>query len=453
MGVSLLSGSLAAVACGDSWQFVPPINSVGLRKASMVVRIRMLLLLIVAALYPAQSASACPGCLLLSPFRWLFGCDHYSGCGLGSGHDCNRFIDDWFGYGYLRGQQGTLGHYPGNWYRQPQLLHGHGMHGGRAMVGGYGMGQPMMMPAPMTMPAQMTMPMPAPMPMVQPGIYGLPAGGMYSASWDPCCDPCGDPCGGMGGSYGVATPMPMYEGSSGSDCGCAGGGATVMPPAVPPAGMLSPPHTTAQGWIEPQLGWHQPPMQPFYQHHVSQWPVPAWQPQGSWQPMASVQPMATPQSWQPQVVYSPPAYSPPVYGQQVYGQPVYGQPVYGQAQVAAMTPAAWRSASIPQATAGMQSAQVWQSSAAVPQAMPGVAQAVPHWQHSGLQPQYQPHPQPQWQGAGSWQPVVGGVVSAGISPVSQSNSFGSSRLPLRRVSMASPPLGSAGARSYPNALR
>lgn len=451
-------------ACSGSSQFVPPINSVGLRKASMVVRIRMLLLLFVAVLYPAQSASACPGCLLLSPFRWLFGCDHYGSCGLANGHDCNRFIDDWFGYGYLRGQQGSMGHYPGNWYRQPHRLHGHGLHGGGLMAGGYGMPQPMM-PQPMM---AAPMPMPASIPMMPQGVYSMPAGGMYSASWDPCCDPCGDPCGGMGVSYGVATPMPtpmpmpMYDGASGSDCGCAGGGgggAMMMPPTVPPAGMLPPQQSAPLGWVEPQLGWNQPQFQQMvwsgggmYQagwvnpgqlangRQMSQssafaWPVQqAWRPQQVWQPVASV-----PQVWQQQAAYNPPAYNPPT-----YSPPVYGQAVYGQAPTAAMVQSAWRSAAMPQPVVTNMS-QGWQPVQSMPQPVVQWQQPVVQWQQPGMQRQ--------WQSGVQWQPVASGGVSAGIVPVVQANSPGSARLPFRRVSLASPPLGSAGTRNYPNALR
>jgi len=76
------------------------------------------------------TASACIYIPILDPFYWLFGGCGY-GCGGASGggygyvnngssygygpnpYGVSRCVDDWLGYGYLRNQEGTLGHYPG----------------------------------------------------------------------------------------------------------------------------------------------------------------------------------------------------------------------------------------------------------------------------------------------------------------------------------------------------
>jgi hypothetical protein len=79
----------------------------------------------------------------------------------------------------------------------------------------------------------------------------------------------------------------------------------------------------------------------------------------------------------------------------------------------------------------------------------------------------QPHPQAVWSvppAMGNipanpylqtaWNPAVGQVRPATAQmPPTPPVSTGSARLPIRRVSLASPPLGAAGSRNYPNALR
>ncbi len=96
----------------------------------MRLRIRTLLLTVALLCSTTSTASACIYIPILDPFYWLFGGCGY-GCGGASGggygyvnngnsygygpnpYGVSRCIDDWLGYGYLRNQEGTLGHYPG----------------------------------------------------------------------------------------------------------------------------------------------------------------------------------------------------------------------------------------------------------------------------------------------------------------------------------------------------
>lgn len=351
----------------------------------MSVHVRSLLLAIAAALLPAQSASACGGCLLLSPFRWLFGCDHYCGGSLATPHNCNRFIDDWFGYGYLRNQQGTLGHYPGTWYRQGHAWHGRQPQPYPAITGGYGMPGPAMIPQP------------------------IPSAPIYNPCWDPCagmapqtpvmagpvwtggdcCDPCG---GGSTVMYGAPGPAQMiHDGSTGSDCGCSGGhsGSYTLPPGVPPAGML--------------------PQQPV-SWQTGGWSNVAWS-NGGWQPVSG---------------------------------PYAGNFAHGAPQLAPWTPnTVWQQHQSTHATAvAAASGHTW----AAPQPTAWM-NPQPYAQAQYAQPQYAP---PQFA-----QPTVAGTYPAAQAFVTPPApvSMGSARLPIRRVSLASPPLGAAGARNYPHALR
>ncbi|MFM7037019.1 MAG: hypothetical protein ACKO2L_04785 [Planctomycetaceae bacterium] len=399
----------------------------------MSVHVRSLLLAIAAVLLPAQSVSACGGCLLLSPFRWLFGCDQYCGCPLATPHNCNRFIDDWFGYGYLRNQQGTLGHYPGNWYRQGHAWHGRRFQPYPAMTGGYGMPAPVIMPQP------------------------LPNAPIYNPSWNPCWDPCGgmapqtpvvmqppmtypqpqwtapvpvmagpvwtsgeccDPCGGSSTvMYNAPAPAyMMHEGSSGSDCGCSGGqsGSFGMPPAIPPAGMLpqQPVSWQTGGWSN--SGWQAVSANPGGNFAYGA-PQPApWTPNTVWQQHQSThvtavaaaygQTWAAPPgtTWTSPQPYAQMQYAQPQYAQYPHTQPQYAQPQYAQPQYA----------------------------------------QYPYTQPQYAQPQYA-----QQFAAASYAAPLPMVTPP--SPVS----MGSARLPIRRVSLASPPLGTSGARSYPHALR
>lgn len=377
----------------------------------MSASVRSLLLVIAAVLLPAQSAFACGGCLLLSPFRWLFGCDHYCGCPLATPHNCNRFIDDWFGYGYLRNQEGTLGHYPGNWYRRPHAWHQRPMQPYPVVTGGYGMPRPAMLPQP------------------------LPAAPIYNPAWNPGWDPCAgmapqtpvvmqpypamaapvwssgdccDPCGG-GGTVMYNAPQPaqmMYDGSSGSDCGCSGShsGSYTLPQAVPPAGML-PQHSVSWqpgGWQPVQAGY---PNQ--YAYRAAQ-PA-AWTPNTVWQQHQATHLNAVStgygQTWTPpqQTAWmNPQPYAPQQYTPQPYLPPQYAQGPYAPVQL--------------------------------PPAMAN-APVNPYWQSAGTPGFSQPQPTT--------------ALMTPPAPVS----MGSARLPIRRVSLASPPLGAVGSRSYPNALR
>lgn len=156
----------------------------------MRLRIRIMLLTVALVTSLNQSAEVNGYGGLVNPFHWLFGCGYGcdDGCGYGAGYDGRlatyRIIDDWLGYGYLRNQEGTLGHYPG----QP--------------FGGYrpffhGLFHPCPQPAPaLAMPA----PMPAPMPMPAP---------IYNPCWDPCQDACSDPCGDPCAMAPMTMPVPV----------------------------------------------------------------------------------------------------------------------------------------------------------------------------------------------------------------------------------------------------
>jgi len=128
---------------------------------------RITLLAVLIFLISSPAATACG---LLCPLYWLFGCQHihpgYAGA-YGNAYQNEPYaswkvIDDWLGYGYLRNQNGTLGHYPGNWYRN--LHHG------------YRQPQPALAWQPQFN-----------------GGYPAPAAPqqIYAPAWDPCCDPCG----------------------------------------------------------------------------------------------------------------------------------------------------------------------------------------------------------------------------------------------------------------------
>lgn len=311
----------------------------------MSSRIRLLLLVALMVSTPIRSASACG---LLSPFRWLFGCDHYHGYSQGGPDPCYRLIDDWLGYGYLRNQQGTLGHYPGNWYRN---LHPH-------MRPGYQMAGPVM-----AMPTPMQMPMPMPMPMQ------LPTAPVYTPNWDPCCDPCantwapgpmpvttmqpvtvdqgnwqtvwvprpvttmvprtqwmmpgaswGDSgCDTCGTSFQGSVGYPMMQGGeTQSDCGCSGGSVTdpsAIPMAVPPAGAFMPQNTLSYantGYVVPGQSWNQGwPSYGSWAATNSPQPVMAWTPSTQWNNVAPWTPVTAWNTVQPQLRYAAPL---PAYG-------------------------------------------------------------------------------------------------------------------------------------------
>lgn len=184
----------------------------------MRLRIRTLLLTVALLCSITSTSSACIYIPILDPFYWLFG-----GCGYGSGgasgggygyvnngnsygygpnpYGVSRCVDDWLGYGYLRNQQGTLGHYPGRpitCYTPvfPRLLNPCSWFAPCPLFAPYvpfgppgGITAPMVAPLapPMQMPYQQyQMPMPA---MVN------PYGGMCNNSCSPQCAP---------------QPMPQY---------------------------------------------------------------------------------------------------------------------------------------------------------------------------------------------------------------------------------------------------
>ncbi|MFM8474388.1 MAG: hypothetical protein ACKOEO_01150 [Planctomycetaceae bacterium] len=427
----------------------------------MSVHVRSLLLAIAAVLLPAQSASACGGCLLLSPFRWLFGCDHYCGGALATPHNCNRFIDDWFGYGYLRNQQGTLGHYPGNWYRQGHAWHGRPLQPYPVITGGYGIPGPAIMPqlipsapiynpcwdpcagmAPQT-PVVMQPPMPYPQPQ-----WTAPVPVMAGPVWTggDCCDPCG---GGSTVMYGAPGPAQMiHDNSSGSDCGCSGGHSAsyTLPPGVPPAGMLpqQPVSWQTGGWSNggwSNGGWQtvSAPYAGNLAHGAPQ--LAPWTPNTVWQQHqfthATAVAAASGHTWaapQQTAWMHPQPYPQPQYAQRQHPQVQYAQPQYPQVQYA--------QPQYPQP----QYAQLQ---------YPQVQYAEPRYaQFQYPQTQY-PQPQAQYPQPQLAQPSVAGAYQAAQAFVTPPApvSMGSARLPIRRVSLASPPLGAAGARNYPNALR
>lgn len=186
----------------------------------MRLHIRTLLLTVALLCSMTSIASACIYVPILEPFYWLFGggCGHNgggygygnygNGCGYGPNpYGVSRCIDDWLGYGYLRNQQGTLGHYPGrpigschaffprlldpcSWLAPCPLF---------APCGpSYGMTAPMVAPlAPLTeTPCQMP---------YQPqwqnrgqcsnrGQWQIPMPAMMNPCGGMCNDPCGSPC-------------------------------------------------------------------------------------------------------------------------------------------------------------------------------------------------------------------------------------------------------------------
>ncbi len=258
---------------------------------------RITLLAVLIFIVSSQAATACG---LLCPLYWLFGCQHihpgYAGAH-GNAYQNEPYaswkvIDDWLGYGYLRNQNGTHGHYPGNWYRN--LHHG------------YGQTQPALAWQP-----QLQGNYPAPVAPAAPQP-------LYAPAWDPCCDPCGsmpplavmpqpqpqyyqpqpqyyqpqpwmqtapmmagtvhageccDTCGSVSSaSPGCGAPVMQNAAPSG-DCGCAGGSPDSFTQPLPPVSMMSPygvPQQWNSGYAAPVAAniWH---------------PGRVWSPQQNWQ--------------------------------------------------------------------------------------------------------------------------------------------------------------------------
>lgn len=327
---------------------------------------RITLLTVLIFIASAQTASACG---LLCPLYWLFGCQHihpgYAGT-YGSPYQNEPYaswkvIDDWLGYGYLRNQNGTLGHYPGNWYRN--LHHGYG-HAQPALAW-----QPQLQgnyPAPVA-PA-------APQP-------------LYAPTWDPCCDPCGsmpplavmpqpqpqyyqqpqfypqpqlyqpqpwmqtapmmagtvvagdccDSCGSAASeSPGCGAPI-MPEPTPSSDCGCAGGSPGSFTQPVPPVTMMSPygiPQQWNSGYATPVAAntWH--PGRVWSPNHNGQ-QAPTWTAAATarFQNPAMNNPWATGYA---QVNPQPMTSSMPQYPQPYYAAAQYPQPQYAQPRMAQM---------------------------------------------------------------------------------------------------------------------
>ncbi len=191
----------------------------------MRLRIRTLLLTVALLCSMTSNSNACIYIPILDPFYWLFG-----GCGYGAGgasgggygyvnngnssgygpnpYGVSRCVDDWLGYGYLRNQQGTLGHYPGRpvscyhpvfpcllnpatWFPPCPLFAPYTPFGPS-----YGVTAPMVAPLAPQMPMPYQQPMPfqgqyqnaAPWQMPMPQMVN-PYGGMYGNACGPQCMP------------------------------------------------------------------------------------------------------------------------------------------------------------------------------------------------------------------------------------------------------------------------
>ncbi len=169
----------------------------------MRLRIRTLLMTVALLCSMTPTASACIYIPILDPILWLFGCGGYHGgyghappghaYGYGPNpHGVSRCIDDWLGYGYLRNQQGTLGHYPGRpitCYHPvfPRLLNPCAWFAPCPLFAPYGpsCGITAPMVAPLAPPYQAQWPMP----------------GMMNPYAGHCNDPCGSQC----------LPQPMMQ--------------------------------------------------------------------------------------------------------------------------------------------------------------------------------------------------------------------------------------------------
>jgi hypothetical protein len=314
---------------------------------------RITLLAVLIFIASSQAATACG---LLCPLYWLFGCQHinpgyagaYGNAWQNEPYASWKVIDDWLGYGYMRNQNGTLGHYPGNWYRN--------------MHHGYGQAQPALAWQP-----QLQGNYPAPVAPVAPQP-------LYAPTWDPCCDPCGsmpplammpqpqpqyyqqpqfyqpqpwmqagpimagtvfggeccDTCGSVSAEApGCAAPV-MQEAAPSSDCGCAGGSPGSYTQPAPPVTMMSPygvPQQWNSGYAAPVAAntWH---------------PGRVWSPQQHWQQTPTWTAAATARFQTPAVnnpwatayaQYPHPQYvqhPQPQYAQ--YPQPQYAQPRMAQ---------------------------------------------------------------------------------------------------------------------------
>ncbi len=181
----------------------------------MRLRIRTLLLTVALLCSMTTNVNACIYIPILEPFYWLFGC---GGCHGGYGYaniapnpyGVSRCIDDWLGYGYLRNQEGTLGHYPGrpiSCYNPafPQLLNPCSWFASCPLFSPYGpsCGMPAPMVAPLAPPMQVPYQMPYQAQWQNQGQCQMPMPGMMNPWGGNCNNPCG--------SQFMPQPMMQYQ--------------------------------------------------------------------------------------------------------------------------------------------------------------------------------------------------------------------------------------------------
>lgn len=282
--------------------------------------IRSLLLFVVTLSTLAAPAEACLFIPLLDPFHWMCGMGHQNPA---ASRQC---IDDWLGYGYLRGQANcSLGHYPlqpGSCYT-PMFPRLHA-----PVAPCLPFPRPMMAPAPPVMPQMMApapccpqpltggwggavaTPWPRPMPyrapyqtpmQPWPMPYQSPTpmlSGIDPCQPDPCQDPCLDPCQDPCQPTPVQVPVTTYRPVT-IDCGS---WQTVW---VPRRVTQMVPQTTWQTQYLPPGGMMGNPMpaQPSIQGGCGDTPCGAATPQAS---VSSTWPRQMPYS----VTTSPGMYSP-----------------------------------------------------------------------------------------------------------------------------------------------
>jgi len=322
---------------------------------------RITLLAVLIFLISSPAATACG---LLCPLYWLFGCQHihpgYAGA-YGNAYQNEPYaswkvIDDWLGYGYLRNQNGTLGHYPGNWYRnlhhgyrqpQPALAWQPQFNGGYTAPAApqqiyapawdpccdpCGSMPPLaMMPQPQYAQPQYTQPQYYPPQYPQPQFYQpqpwmqtapMMAGTMLGGD---CCDTCGSAA---TESPGCGAPV-MPEIAPSGDCGCAGGSPGSITQPASPVTMMSP-YGTPQQW---NPGYAASPA-------ANTWhPGRPWSPQQSWQQTPTWTAAATARFQNPPMMQSSPmqntwtnTFAQYPQQQQQFVQPQYSQPNTAQMQ-------------------------------------------------------------------------------------------------------------------------
>lgn len=206
------------------------------------MRLRIRTLLLAAALLCSMTSTvrACIYIPILEPFYWLFGCSGchggYSGYGYANygpnPYGVSRCIDDWLGYGYLRNQEGTLGHYPGrpiSCYSPvfPCLLNPCSWFAPCPLFSPYG--PTCGMTAPMVAPLAAPMPVQYQTQWMNQGPFQRPMPGMTNPWGGNCNDPCGSQC--------LPQPMMQYQ-----------------PAQVPLATWQ--PMPVYRGRLHPRRAWH-----------------------------------------------------------------------------------------------------------------------------------------------------------------------------------------------------